>query len=213
MFWLDPADYGSAYMSEDGDSALRATSTTGGSSGAGAAPNEEERRWSGAAAGFRYCESLGFIKDPKHPRWKAEVERESQDGSNEGEGDDGDKAEGEPVDDPENAGNLGPYRRGYEDREEVPFVEGSPFTTPTVPLQLRRAVFVNDMTILRMLVNRWTSAQTDGSEKDTIAGKFATALWDESTGDTVLHIAVRKRYPEMARYLVSQVRAQQYACG
>jgi hypothetical protein len=160
-----------------------------------------KRLWP-AAAGFRFRESLGFSKDPEHQRW-AVAEDEDGDEPGEGEGD-GDEAEERVVDDPENPGNLGPIQRGYGDREEVAAVEGSPFLTPTVPLQLRRAVFANDMGTIRALVNRWTSARTSGGMADTVAGKFATAVWDETSQDTMLHVAVRKGYPEMARYLVSQ---------
>ena len=42
-------------------------------------------------------------------------------------------------DDEENPGNLGPIVRGYDDAPQVPAVDGSPFLTPTVPLQLKRA--------------------------------------------------------------------------
>jgi hypothetical protein len=58
---------------------------------------------------------------------------------------------------------------------------------------------------VRGLINGWTSSETTGSSADdTVAGKFATALFDESSRDTLLHVAVLKRYADLVRYLISQ---------
>ena len=77
--------------------------------------------------------------------------------------------------------------------------------TPTVPLKLRRAVYTNDMETVRAMVNRWTSSGTSGnSDVDSTNRRYATAVFDEHSRDTLLHVAVRKRYVDMVRHLVAQ---------
>ena len=62
------------------------------------------------------------------------------------------KKEGQDID-PDIPGNLGPYVLLWGPAENVSVVEGSPFTTATVPLQLRRAIYVEDMVTVRGYIN------------------------------------------------------------
>ena len=158
-----------------------------------------------AAAGYTFRESLGFRKDASHARWIPETDDQAEEQASD------EEIEGETAeqrnapDDEENPGNLGPLVRGYDDAPQIPIIEGSPFLTPTVPLELKRAIFTNDLAAVRGFINGWNSSATTGnSEADTIARKLATALFDETSKDTLLHVAVLKRYAELARYLVSQ---------
>jgi hypothetical protein len=207
-----------------------AEAADGAESGGEAAPDPPARP---GGAGFRFRDSVGFVRDESHPRWwdptvepegeepglwrETKHDREAMkdaaaaladDEGDEDEGDDegGDNAAGRNrPDDEENPGNLGPIVRGWSDAEAPRPIEGSPFVTPTVPLRLRRAVHTNDMEIVREMVNRWNSAGTTGdSDADSVSKLYATAMFDEHSRDTLLHVAVRKRYVEMVRYLVSQ---------
>ena len=205
-----------------------------GEGGEGGEPAPEPPMLPGAA-GFRFRDSVGFVRDGTHPRWwdpTVEPEGEvaglwrekqddrramtdaaaalSDDDDEEGEGG-GDEEEGPPAadrnrpDDDANPGNLGAIVRGWPDAEEPRAIEGSPFVTPTVPLRLRRAVHTNDMDVVREMVNRWNSGSTSGdSDADSVNRRYATAMFDEHSRDTLLHVAVRKRYVAMVRYLVSQ---------
>jgi hypothetical protein len=175
---------------EDGEEAGRADP-----SGATAAPP--------GGAGFRFRDSVGFVRDESHPRWAAETDG-GEEGEDEEEGGE-EKGDRNRPDDEENPGNLGPITRGWSDAERARAIEGSPFMTPTVPLKLRRAVYTNDMETVRAMINRWTSADTSGdSDVDSMSRRYATAVFDEHSRDTLLHVAVRKRYAEMVRYLVAQ---------
>ena len=79
------------------------------------------------------------------------------------------------------------------DREPDPVavVAGSPFTTASVPLALKRAVWDNDVPGVREHIHAHAPA-------------LATAVFNELNGDTLLHIAVRRGHEELVRYLVAQ---------
>lgn len=188
-------------MSE-ADTSSGAGATSADTAAGAAGPNGATAARPGGA-GFRWRDSVGFLVDESDSRWEDEEEKEQltriQTAAT--------TKDTEPnrPDEEENPGNLGLIMRGYSEQQQPRVIEGSPFVTPTVPLKLRRAVYTNDMETVRTMINRWNSADTSGdSDADSVKRRYATATFDEHSRDTLLHVAVRKQYVEMVRYLVSQ---------